>query len=99
MHFRINLIIQQPTSEDDVIFRTAKDPAARFRFAMFDGEVTRLPYSLPSALLFNKLSIAEKLQMGLGLFKKQNHKRDVSLYDLIKETFGQKPADYFMNGS
>jgi hypothetical protein len=37
--------------------------------------------------------------MGLGLFKKQNHARDVSLYDLIKETFGQKPADYFMNGS
>ena len=66
---------------------------------MFDGEVTRLPFNLPSAVFFNKLSISEKLQMGLGLFKKQNHSRDVSLYDLIKQTFGQKPADYFMNGS
>ena len=66
---------------------------------MFDGEVTRLPYNFPSAVFFNKLSISEKLRMGLGLFKKQNHSRDVSLYDLIKETFGQKPADYFMNGS
>ena len=66
---------------------------------MFDGEVTRLPYSLPSAVFFNKLSLAEKLQMVLGIFKKQNHAREVSLYDLIKETFGQKPADYFMNGS
>ena len=68
--FAVSLVSELGLSEE-IIFRYKNHPSAKYRYGMIDGKVVRFPYSLLSAITFEKIPNKEFLP-GLenGIFSR-----------------------------
>ena len=79
---------------NEIIFRYKNHPSAKYRFMVIDGKVTKFPYSLLSALNFDKI---DKLEFAKGMIKDLKVPEDISLHDLMHKRFGEKAAKYLID--